>query len=158
MTGGSELSKYILTAMLLSVSAISWATDNSVYIDQAGDNSTITMTQDGAGNRIKGILTNGTAGANTDPSKLVGNNQTVTVNQAGPNNILTLGANSTIGTNGKGIDINYSVDVGGNIGFINSNNNGQGVSAGSLIDIIQLGGNAVATINMLGNPAVIKPR
>ena len=151
MTGGSELSKNILTAMLLSVSAISWATDNSVYIDQAGDNSTITMTQDGAGNRIKGILTNGTAGANTDPSKLVGNNQTVTVNQAGPNNILTLGANSTIGTNGKGIDINYSVDVGGNIGFINSNNNGQGVSAGSLIDIIQLGGNAVATINMLGN-------
>ena len=151
MTGGSELSKKLLTAMLLSVSAISWATDNSVYIDQAGDNSTITMTQDGAGNRIKGILTNGTAGANTDPSKLVGNNQTVTVNQAGPNNILTLGANSTIGTNGKGIDINYSVDVGGNIGFINSNNNGQGVSAGSLIDIIQLGGNAVATISMLGN-------
>ena len=151
MTGGSELSKKLLTAMLLSVSAISWATDNSVYIDQAGDNSTITMTQDGAGNRIKGILTNGTAGANTDPSKLVGNNQTITVNQAGPNNILTLGANSTIGTNGKGIDINYSVDVGGNIGFINSNNNGQGVSAGSLIDIIQLGGNAVATISMLGN-------
>ena len=151
MTGGSELSKKLLTVILLSVSAISWATDNSVYIDQAGDNSTITMTQDGAGNRIKGILTNGTAGANTDPSKLVGNNQTVTVNQAGPNNILTLGANSTIGTNGKGIDINYSVDVGGNIGFINSNNNGQGVSAGSLIDIIQLGGNAVATISMLGN-------
>ena len=151
MTGGSGLSKKILTVMLLSVSAISWATDNSVYIDQAGDNSTITMTQDGAGNRIKGILTNGTAGANTDPSKLVGNNQTVTVNQAGPNNILTLGANSTVGTNGKGIDINYQVDVGGNIGFINSNNNGQGVSASNLIDIIQLGGNAIATISMLGN-------
>ena len=151
MTGGSGLSRKLLTVMLLSVSAISWATDNSVYIDQAGDNSTITMTQDGAGNRIRGILTNGTAGGNTDPAKLVGNNQTITVNQAGPNNMLTLGANSTIGTNGKGIDINYSVDVGGNVGFINSNNNGQGVSAGSLIDIIQLGGNAIATINMLGN-------
>jgi hypothetical protein len=151
MTGASGLSRKLLTVILLSVPAISWATDNSVYIDQAGDNSTITMTQDGAGNRIKGILTNGTAGSNTDPSKLVGNNQTITVNQAGPNNILTLGANSTIGTNGKGIDINYSVDVGGNVGFINSNNNGQGVSAGSLIDIIQLGGNAIATINMLGN-------
>jgi len=145
------LSRKLLTVILLSVSAISWATDNSIYIDQAGDNSTITMTQDGAGNRVKGILTNGTAGANTDPSKLVGNNQTVTINQAGPNNVLTLGANSTVGTNGKGIDINYQVDVGGNIGFINSNNNGQGVSAGNLIDIIQLGGNAVATISMLGN-------
>jgi hypothetical protein len=109
------------------------------------------MTQDGAGNRVKGILTNGTAGANTDPSKLVGNVQTITVNQAGPNNVLTLGANSTVGTNGKGIDINYQVDVGGNIAFINSNNNGLGVSAGNLIDIIQLGGNAVATISMLGN-------
>jgi hypothetical protein len=151
MKGGSGLSSKLLTVLLLSISAISWATDNSVYIEQAGDNSTITMTQDGAGNRIKGILTNGTAGANTDPAKLVGNNQTITVNQAGPNNILTLGANSTVGTNGKGIDINYQVDVGGNIGFINSNNNGIGISAGSLIDIIQLGGNAVSTISMLGN-------
>jgi hypothetical protein len=151
MTGGSELSRKLLTVMLLSISATSWATDNSIYIDQAGDNSTITMTQDGAGNRVKGILSNGTAGANTDPAKLVGNNQTITVNKAGPNNILTLGANSTIGTNGKGIDINYQVDVGGNIGFINSNNNGQGVSAGNLIDIIQLGGNAIATVSMLGN-------
>ena len=71
ITGGSEFSRKLLTVMLLSVSAISWATDNSVYIDQAGDNSTITMTQDGSGNRIKGILSNGTSGANTDPAKLV---------------------------------------------------------------------------------------
>jgi hypothetical protein len=151
-TGSGKLSRKLLTILVLSgMTTLGYATDNSIYIDQAGDNSTITMTQDGAGNRVKGILTNGTAGASTDPAKLVGNNQTVTINQAGPNNILTLGANSTIGTNGKGIDINYSVDVGGNIGFINSNNNGQGVSASNLIDIIQLGGNAVATISMLGN-------
>lgn len=151
MTGGSKLSSKLLTVMLLSVSAISWAADNSIYIDQTGDNSTVTMTQDGAGNRVKGILTNGTAGGNTDPAKLVGNVQTVTINQAGPNNILTLGVNSTVGTNGRGIDINYQVDVGGNIGFINSNNNGLGVSASNLIDIIQLGGNATATVSMLGN-------
>ena len=151
-TGSGKLSRKLLTILVLSgMTTLGYATDNSIYIDQAGDNSTITMTQDGAGNRVKGILTNGTAGASTDPAKLVGNNQTVTINQAGPNNILTLGANSTIGTNGKGIDINYQVDVGGNIGFINSNNNGQGVSASNLIDIIQLGGNAVATISMLGN-------
>lgn len=151
MTGASGLSRKLLTVMLLGISATSWAVDNSIYIDQTGDNSTITMTQDGAGNKVKGILTNGTAGGNTDPVKLVGNVQTVTINQAGPNNILTLGANSTVGTNGKGIDINYSVDTGGNIAFINSNNNGQGISAGNLIDIIQLGGNAVATVSMLGN-------
>ena len=137
--------------MLSAMTILGHAADNSIYIDQTGDNSTITMTQDGSGNKVKGILTNGTAGANTDPAKLVGNNQTVTINQAGPNNVLTLGANSTVGTTGKGIDINYQVDVGGNIGFINSNNNSQGVSASNLIDIIQLGGNATATINMLGN-------
>jgi len=151
-TGAGKLSRKLLTILMLSgMATLGYAADNSIYIDQAGDNSTVTMTQDGAGNRVKGILTNGTAGANTDPAKLVGNNQTVTVNQAGPNNVLTLGANSTIGTNGKGIDINYQVDVGGNIGFINSNNNGLGVSAGNLIDIIQLGGNAIATVSMLGN-------
>jgi len=152
MKGAGELSRKLLTILVLSAMAtLGYAADNSIYIDQSGDNSTITMTQDGAGNRVKGILTNGTAGSSTDPAKLVGNNQTVTINQAGPNNILTLGANSTVGTNGKGIDINYQVDVGGNIAFINSNNNGQGVSASNLIDIIQLGGNAVATISMLGN-------
>ena len=151
MTGASGLSRKLLTVMLFGISVTSWAVDNSIYIDQTGDNSTITMTQDGAGNKVKGILTNGTAGSNTDPAKLVGSVQTVTINQAGPNNVLTLGANSTVGTNGKGIDINYSVDVGGNIGFINSNNNGNGVSAGNLIDIIQLGGNAVTNVSMLGN-------
>ena len=151
MTGVSGLSRKLLTVMLLSISATSWAVDNSIYIDQTGDNSTITMTQDGAGNKVKGILTNGTAGASTDPAKLVGSVQTVTINQVGPNNTLTLGANSTVGTTGKGIDINYSVDTGGNVGFINSNNNGTGVSASNLIDIIQLGGNAVTNVSMLGN-------
>jgi hypothetical protein len=151
MTGASGLSRKILTVMLFGISVTSWAVDNSIYIDQTGDNSTITMTQDGSGNKVKGILTNGTAGASTDPVKLKGDIQTVTINQTGPNNILTLGANSTVGTNGKGIDINYSVDTGGNVGFINSNNNGNAVSAGNLIDIIQLGGNAVTNVSMLGN-------
>jgi len=137
--------------VLLSISATSWATDNSIYIDQAGDSSTITMTQDGAGNKVKGILLNGTAGSNTDPAKLVGNNQTITINQTGANNTLSLGANTTVGTNGKGIDINYSVNLGGNTAYINSNNNGTGISAGNLIDIIQLGGNAVTDVRMLGD-------
>ena len=41
--------------MAFVASAMFWgsgyAADNSVYIDQTGDNSTITMTQDGSGNR-----------------------------------------------------------------------------------------------------------
>jgi hypothetical protein len=151
MTGGGKLSRKILTVMLLGISATSWAVDNSIYIDQAGDYSTITMTQDGAGNKVRGILTNGTAGGNTDPAKLVGNSQTVIIDQAGPNNILSLGLNTIIGTNGKGIDVNYKVDVGGNTAYINSNNNGLGQSSGNVIDVIQLGGNAVLNVDMLGN-------
>lgn len=151
MTGASGLSRKLLTVMLLGISATSWAVDNSIYIDQAGDYSTITMTQDGAGNKVKGILTNGTAGGNTDPAKLVGNSQTVIIDQAGPNNVLALGLNTTVGTTGKGIELNYKVDVGGNIAYINSNNNGLGVSASNIVDIIQLGGNAVTNVNILGN-------
>jgi len=151
MTGVSELSRKLLTVILLSISATSWAVDNSIYIDQTGDQSTITMTQDGSGNRVKGILLNGTSGANTDPTKLKGDQQTVTIEQTGATNVLTLGLNTTVGTTGKGIQLNYKVDVGGNTAFINSNNNGQGASAGNLIDIIQLGGNAVTNVSMLGN-------
>jgi hypothetical protein len=150
--GGGELSSKLLTVMLLSISAISWAADNSIYIDQAGDNSTITMTQDGSGNKVNGILANGQPSTNPqDPAKLVGSIQTVTIDQAGPNNKLSLGLNTTVGTNGKGIDVNYKVDVGGNTAYINSNNNGIGVSSSNLIDIIQLGGNAVTNVSMLGN-------
>jgi hypothetical protein len=151
MTGVGELSRKLLTVILLSISATSWAVDNSIYIDQTGDQSTITMTQDGAGNKVKGILLNGTSGTTIDPTKLKGDLQTVTIEQTGPNNILSLGVNTTVGTTGKGIQLNYKADVGGNTAFINSNNNGQGVSAGNLIDIIQLGGNAISTISMLGN-------
>jgi len=152
MTGVGGLSRKLLTIMLLSISATSWGVDNSIYIDQSGDNSTITMTQDGAGNKVNGILTNGTASTNPqDPAKLKGDVQTVTIEQAGPNNKLSLGLNTTVGTTGKGIELNYKVDVGGNIAYINSNNNGNGVSASNIIDIIQLGGNAITNVNMLGN-------
>ena len=152
MTGGSGLSRKLLTVVLLSTSVISWAADNSIYIDQAGDYSTITMTQDGAGNKVNGITSSGQKSTNPqDAAKLVGNTQTVTIDQAGPNNKLSLGLNTTIGTTGKGIELNYKVDTGGNNALINSNNNGTGVSAGNLIDIIQLGGNADTTVSMLGN-------
>ena len=148
----NKLSKKLLTVALLSISATSWSADNSVYIDQAGDTSNITVTQDGAGNKMNGILTTGVASTNPqDPAKMVGNVQNITIEQTGPNNKLSLGVNTTVGTNGKGIDITYKVDTGSNIGYINSNNNGTGVSAGNIIDIIQLGGTADARVIMLGN-------
>jgi len=131
-----------------------WAADNSIYIEQAGDNSTITMTQDGSGNRVKGILLNGSAGGTTDPAKLTGNAQTINIGQVGSNNTLALGINSTqggsvTGYSNIGVNLNYQVTGSNNTGYININNNGVGTSSGNVIGITQDGG-ATATLNMTG--------
>jgi len=154
-TGAGKLSRKLLTILVLSaMTTLGMAADNSIYIDQSGDNSTITMTQDGSGNRVKGILLNGTAGGTTDPSKLTGNAQTINIEQTGANNILALGINSTQGgsvTNYSniGVNLNYQVTGGGNTGYININNNGQGTASGNVIGITQDGG-ATTTLNMTG--------
>lgn len=126
-----------------------WAADNSIYLDQAGDNSTITMTQDGSGNRVKGII-NGAAGNTTDPSVLSGNNQTITINQVGQNNVLSLGLQTTI-SNGVGINLNYSAINGGNIALINSNADGTGTSSGNTVAFTLSGGGAITNLNLLGS-------
>lgn len=159
MTGGSELSRKLLTVMLLSASAISWAADNSIYIDQAGDNSTITMTQDGSGNKVKGIGTTvGSAGTDGTTSKLVGNAQTVNIEQTGQNNVLSLGLKTTQGGSlsiggtsyaNVGIHLNYQVTGGYNTGIIDVNNDSRGGSIGSVVSIVQ-DGNATAKLRMTG--------
>lgn len=139
--------------MAFIASAMFWgsgmAADNSIYIDQSGDNSTITMTQDGSGNKVKGILINGTAGGITDPAKLIGNNQTINIEQTGATNVLSLGVNSTV-VGGVGVNLNYQVTDGGNTGYININNNGLGTASNNAVSIIQSGGSATTTLNMTG--------
>lgn len=155
ITGAGGLSRKLLTILVLSaMAAPGMAADNSIYIDQAGDNSTITMTQDGSGNKVKGILLNGTAGGTADPAKLVGNSQTINVEQTGANNVLALGIQSTqgglvSGFANIGVNLNYQVTGGGNTGYININNNNQGTATGNVVSIIQ-DGNATATLNMTG--------
>jgi len=145
--------------MAFVASAMFWgsgyAADNSIYLDQAGDNSTITMTQDGSGNKVKGILINGTAGGTTDPAKLVGNAQTINIQQTGATNVLSLGVNSTQGGTVSGyanigVNLNYVVSDGGNTGYININNNGLGTATGNVVGITQSGGGATTTLNMTG--------
>ena len=52
--------KQIFLLGLILLSQASQAADNSIFIDQAGDNATITMLQDGASNRIRAIQGTGT--------------------------------------------------------------------------------------------------
>lgn len=156
MKGAGKLPRKLLTILVLSAMAtMGQAADNSIYIDQSGDNSTITMTQDGSGNKVKGILTNGTAGGTTDAAKLTGDAQTVVIEQTGATNVLSLGIDSTQGGTvsgyaNVGVNLNYIVGGGGNTGYININNNGLGTASGNVVAITQTGGSATATLNMTG--------
>ena len=61
----------LLTMLLAVVTTATYAVDNSIYIDQLGDNATVNISQDGAGNRVKGIIS-GNPGQTTDPAKKIG--------------------------------------------------------------------------------------
>jgi hypothetical protein len=76
----------VVTALILFNATNVWA--NDIYINQVGDDVTISITQDGENNRIS---TKHDTTTNT-PSKatFVGKNQTLTINQTGDNNMLGL--------------------------------------------------------------------
>ena len=83
----------------LFICNMAFSADNSIYITQSGNNTTVTMNQDGAGNVVRGIQ--GTGTNNTTPASIVGNTNTVTVNQVGTGNTLDFGVNTGISTAGK---------------------------------------------------------
>ena len=72
-------------ALLAVLSIATQAADNSIYIDQAGDNAVISVTQDGAGNVVRGIQGVGTG--NTTPARIQGDGNQVTVSQIGSGKI-----------------------------------------------------------------------
>jgi hypothetical protein len=150
----------IAVAMLAVVMSVGvYAADNSIYIDQSGSNSTISITQDGYGNVVKGINS-----GNQTPATIYGINNAVTVNQVGISNTLSLGIQTTTGGTTTLPDgttvavptINYSVTGNNATAVIDSNNDGAGASRGTYISIDQTGDNANANINVRGNNNAIK--
>jgi hypothetical protein len=150
----------IAVAMLAVVMSVGvYAADNSIYIDQSGSNSTISITQDGYGNVVKGI-----ASGNSTPATIYGINNAVTVNQVGMSNTLSLGVQTTTGgtttlPDGSTVSvptINYSVTGNNATAVIDSNNDGAGASRGTYISIDQTGNSANANINVRGNNNAIK--
>ena len=125
--------------LLLTISLImpitNWGSDNSIYIEQAGDNATIDMTQDGSGNVIRGIQGVGTD--NTTRAKLYGDNNLVTVIQIGSANTLNLGI--VTATSGATPTVNFSITGSNSVATINSNNSGAGSSVSNTISILQTG-------------------
>jgi len=82
-----------------------FASDNSIYIDQTGDNAVISITQDGTGNIVRGIQ--GTGTSNTTPAGIYGDGNEVTVNQVGSGNVLNMGINRGTGTGTTGNTVTY---------------------------------------------------
>jgi hypothetical protein len=138
----------LMVAMIFSMSA--FAADNSIYIDQSGDNSTIDITQTGAGNVVRGIQ--GVGSSNTTPAKIYGDSNAVDIRQIGSTNTLSLGVNASTATGrAYGIDLTYYVTGNSGTAVINSNNNGQGTSGSNFIDVRQTGNSANLNLNILGS-------
>jgi hypothetical protein len=140
--------KLFVMILLLSFNVL--AADNSIYIDQSGDNSTIDVVQTGAGNVIRGIQGVGTS--NTTPAKMYGNNSAIDIQQIGSTNTLNLGLNvSTAAGRAYGIDLTYYVTGNNGTATINSNNAGSGTSGSNFIDVRQTGNSASINLNVLGS-------
>jgi hypothetical protein len=120
LKGGGELSRKILAILLASgmVSTGAWA--NDVYMEQIGDNSTVSITQTGAGNIVNGNV--GGTGNDTDAALIQGDLNTVTVSQIGASNTLRLQLNNS--SNGTGATVTATAD---------GSNNDQTISCGSAL-------------------------
>jgi Curlin associated repeat len=138
------------TVVLALFTSVAFGADNSIYIDQSGDNSTIDVTQTGAGNVVRGIQ--GVGSSNSTPAKIYGDNNAVDVRQIGSTNTLNLGVNTSTATGRSyGIDLTYYVTGNSATATINSNNAGTGTSGSNFIDVRQTGNSAGLNLNMLGS-------
>ena len=137
-----------VAVVIMALSTWAAAADNSIYIDQAGDNATIAMLQEGAGNRIRGIQGLGTG--NTTPSIIKGDAINLSVEQIGSGNVLNLGMDTSTANGASPTTVIYKVTGSNAVGTINLNNAGTGTNASTTLNIEQNGDGAIATVNILG--------
>jgi len=92
MTGVGKLSSKLLTILaMVVVPTLGHTADNSIYIDQAGDQNTITVNQKQGGNTIGGV--NGVP-SNSNRAAFNGDNNTILIEQAGRSNSLGVSFNN----------------------------------------------------------------
>ena len=134
MTGFGGFSRKLFATLLVSAMMLtgSNAADNSIYIDQAGDNTNISVTQDGAGNAVEGVQSTGSSA--TTPAVITGGSNQVTINQVGTGDVLNMGVRTSV-ANGATSGNSYSYTVTGNnsTATIDSNADGQGTSASNTV-------------------------
>jgi len=153
--GAGKLSRKLLTILVLSgMSTLGHAADNSIYIDQSGDFSNITINQDGAGNQVRGLQANG-GDDKTVASVIRGNGVNVNINQTGSTNKMDLGINAIMAGN-KSVDFSYSTINSGNL--TGSNNTaifqlgtGSATAANTIVNVTQVNGGNFAEVRMQGS-------
>ena len=107
--------KFWLAAAAMMLSAPAWAQSNSVYMEQIGSGSTVSITQDGSNNSVN------TSGSK---AKMFGDNLTVTIQQIGANNTMTM----DVQTSGVATTVSSTVD--GNLNDVTINCGNSGLSLG----------------------------
>ena len=146
LKGGGELSRKLFAILMTSGMLSSGAWANDVYVEQVGDNATVSITQTGAGNLVNGDVTKTSS---TDPALIKGDFNVVTISQIGASNTLSLVLDST--TKGTGTTVNVSADGSGNNQTINcANCNASTITSnvtGNNNNVIQsLAGSALSSI------------
>ena len=138
--------KTVIALVIAMMCASTYSADNSIYIDQSGDNATITMTQDGSSNHVRGV----NAASNDIAAKLYGDGLTVDIVQTGSGNSLDLGA-QTGQAGGVSSSITYHVTGNNNTASIDMNNAGTRSSLANSINVSQTGNNTDTQISMKGS-------
>jgi len=135
MKGAGKLSRKLLTILLLSGMATSgYAVDNSIFIDQSGSSAVINITQDGAGNTVKGIVNNAPGIRGIDAAVLKGDGLMINIDQVGSGNTLSLGVDSSTMNGYRNPTVNLNATANNTTAFINMKG-GQS----NLIDVTQTG-------------------
>jgi hypothetical protein len=110
ITGGGKLSRKLLTILVAAGTLSSGAFANDVYVDQIGDNSSVSITQTGAGNTVNGNV--GGNGNIDDAAIIRGDLNNVTISQIGAGNTVSMIINNE--TSGTGSTVVVSADGSGN--------------------------------------------
>jgi hypothetical protein len=145
----SKLGRKLLAILMTSAMLSSGTWANDVYIEQIGDNSSVSITQTGAGNMVNGNV--GGTGNDNDTALIRGDFNDVTVNQIGSGNIASIIINNE--SNGTGATVVVSADGSSNTQTIGC---GTALSSSCNASVIrsEITGNNNNTVQMLSGGAV----
>jgi trimeric autotransporter adhesin len=135
-TGLGKLSRKLFTTLAMAVMLLpGLSVSNEVYIEQVGDSSTITITQDGTGNKV------GDSGTGNE-AFIGGGSNTITIDQIGSNNTLAMVVN------GASASVIVDVTGSGNESTINCGTTQSAGCSSSTIKQVISGDDNIVTQNL----------